>query len=207
MSKEINQNEVISKDLMTIPNAISFIRILLITPFVAFFISKMYVAATVTVAISGISDFFDGMIARKFHQESELGKILDPLADKLTLIAVGICLVFIEPYVLPLMVIMVTKDILMIVGGTLIIQKGVIPPKSSWYGKVSTFMFYISVAAVVLMAVFNYVNKPLSLALLSVTALMMIYSLINYALIFFKIQRDLKGNDDKSSVQVSITDK
>ena len=85
--REDNKNEVISKDLMTIPNAISFTRILLITPFVAFFIKEMYVAAAITVGISGLSDLFDGMIARKFNQESELGKVLDPLADKLTLIA------------------------------------------------------------------------------------------------------------------------
>ena len=206
MSNE-KKNEVISKDLMTIPNAISFIRILLITPFVAFFIERMYIAAAVTVGISGISDLLDGMIARKFHQESELGKVLDPLADKLTLIAVGVCLIFIEPYVLPLMIIMVVKDVLMIVGGTIIINKGVIPPKSSWYGKASTFMFYISVGVVVLMAIFNYKNDVLCFAILGITAGMMIFSLVNYAIIFFKIQKELKTKEINSTVTASITDK
>ena len=206
-----NKNEVISKDLMTIPNAISFIRILLITPFVAFFVSAKYVTgnyipAFVILGLSGISDLLDGMIARKFHQESELGKVLDPLADKLTLIAVGVCLIMIEPLVLPLMIIMVAKDILMIIGGTVIINKGVIPPKSSWYGKVSTFMFYISVGMVVLMAVLNYVNKPLTLIVLGITAAMMIYALVNYAIIFFKIQKQLKSSENNASVQASITD-
>lgn len=205
MSNE-NKNEVISKDLMTIPNAISFIRILLITPFVAFFIERMYVAAAITVGISGLSDCFDGYIARRFNQESELGKVLDPLADKLTLIAVGVCLIFIEPYVLPLMIIMVLKDILMIIGGTIIINKGVIPPKSSWYGKVSTLMFYISVGMVVLMAIFNYENKILSLSVLGITAAMMIFSLINYAVIFVKINKQLKNADSGATVQASITD-
>lgn len=212
MSNE-TKNEVISKDLMTIPNAISFVRILLITPFVAFFIAAKYITgnyvpAVVIIALSGISDLFDGMIARKFHQESELGKVLDPLADKLTLIAVGICLIFIEPYVLPLMIIMVLKDILMIIGGTIIINKGVIPPKSSWYGKASTFMFYISVAMVVCMEVFNFHNETISLAVLGVTAGMMIFSLVNYAIIFFKIQKQIKSKEENTSaVQASITDK
>ena len=198
---------------MTIPNAISFVRILLITPFVAFFITAEYstgnyIAAIIIIALSGISDLFDGMIARKFHQESELGKVLDPLADKLTLIAVGICLIFIEPYVLPLMIIMVLKDILMIIGGTIIINKGVIPPKSSWYGKASTFMFYISVAMVVLMEIFNFHNETISLAVLGVTAGMMIFSLVNYAIIFFKIQKQIKSKEEATStVQASITDK
>lgn len=212
MSNE-TKNEVISKDLMTIPNAISFVRILLITPFVAFFIAAKfitgnYIPAIIIIALSGISDLFDGMIARKFHQESELGKVLDPLADKLTLIAVGICLIFIEPYVLPLMIIMVLKDILMIIGGTIIINKGVIPPKSSWYGKASTFMFYISVAMVVLMEIFNFHNETISLAVLGVTAGMMIFSLVNYAIIFFKIQKQIKTKEESTStVQASITDK
>ena len=212
MSNE-TKNEVISKDLMTIPNAISFVRILLITPFVAFFIAAKfitgnYIPAMILIALSGISDLFDGMIARKFHQESELGKVLDPLADKLTLIAVGICLIFIEPYVLPLMIIMVLKDILMIIGGTIIINKGVIPPKSSWYGKASTFMFYISVAMVVLMEIFNFHNETISLAVLGVTAGMMIFSLVNYAIIFFKIQKQIKTKEESTStVQASITDK
>ena len=204
--REDNKNEVISKDLMTIPNAISFTRILLITPFVAFFIKEMYVAAAITVGISGLSDLFDGMIARKFNQESELGKVLDPLADKLTLIAVGICLIFIEPYVLPLMIIMVAKDVFMIIGGTIVINQGVIPPKASWYGKVSTFMFYISVAMVVLMAILGYKNETLTFTVLGVTAGMMIFSLINYAIIFFKIQKQLESKaDDKKPVQASIT--
>ena len=213
MSNE-KKNEVISKDLMTIPNAISFIRILLITPFVTFFIAakyqiiNSYLPAVVFLAISGISDLLDGMIARKFHQESELGKVLDPLADKLTLIAVGVCLIFIEPYVLPLMIIMVLKDILMIIGGTIVINQGVIPPKSSWYGKASTFMFYISVALVVLMEVFDYHNETISLTVLGVTSGMMIFSLVNYTIIFFKIQKQIKMKEDNSSsVQASITDK
>ena len=133
--------------------------------------------------------------------------MLDPLADKLTLIAVGVCLIFIEPYVLPLMIIMVLKDVLMIIGGTIVINQGVIPPKSSWYGKASTFMFYISVALVVLMEVFNFHNETISLTVLGVTSGMMIFSLVNYAIIFFRIQKQNKMKEkDLPSVQASITD-
>ena len=216
MSNE-KKNEVISKDLMTIPNAISFFRIILITPFVALFIvgrylTKDYTPAIIVLVISGISDFFDGFIARRFHQESELGKVLDPLADKLTLIAVGICMICIEPYVLPLMIVMVVKDILMIIGGTIIINQGIIPPKSSWYGKISTFMFYVSVVLVVAMAIFDFRNETLSFTVLGVTAGMMIFSLVNYAIIFFRIQKQQKEKKQNkeaaiSSVQASITTK
>ena len=190
--KEFNKKELITKDLMTIPNAISFARVVLITPFVAFFVAKWYVAAAITIAISGLSDCFDGMIARKFHQESEFGKIIDPLADKLTLLAAGICVIIIEPFALPLMALMVLKDVLMIVGGVIVVKKGIVPPKSAWYGKVGTILFYITIGVIVLMAVFGYVNRPLTIILLSVTLAIELFSLVNYAIMFVKLMKGQK---------------
>lgn len=197
MNQDLNKSKIITKDLMTIPNAISFIRILLITPFVAFFVTGCYIPAAVTVALSGLSDCFDGMIARHFHQESEIGKVLDPLADKLTLIAIGICLIFIEPYVLPLMIVMVVKDTLMIIGGTIIIKRGIIPPKSVWYGKVSTILFYLTVGAIVLMTILDYHNIALTLSMLGVTLALMLYSLVMYSIKFVKL---LKDNQEAQNV-------
>lgn len=193
--ESIDKKEIITKDLLTIPNAISFFRIILITPFVAFFVAKMYVAATITVALSGLSDCFDGMIARKFHQESEFGKIIDPLADKLTLLAAGVCVIMIEPFALPIMLLMVVKDVLMIGGGVVVVKKGIIPPKSSWYGKLGTVLFYVTIGVIVLMAVFNYVNKPLSITLLLITAAVEIFSLVNYAIIFFRLLKEKKASE------------
>lgn len=199
MKNEMSKSEIITKDLMTVPNALSFIRILLITPFVAFFISGYYIPAAVMVALSGLSDCFDGLIARRFHQESEIGKILDPLADKLTLIAIGVCLIFLEPYLLPIMITMVVKDTLMLIGGTIIIKKGIIPPKSVWYGKLSTFLFYLTVGGIVLMSVLDYHNKVLTLSLLGVTLALMLFSLVMYTIKFFQlIQIDNKAEDDAS---------
>lgn len=187
MNRELNKSELITKDLMTVPNALSFIRILLITPFVAFFITKSYIPAAVVIALSGLSDCFDGMIARHFHQESEFGKVLDPLADKLTLIAIGICLIFIEPDVLPLLVVMVLKDTLMIIGGVIIIRKGIIPLKSVWYGKVSTILFYFTVGTIVLMTILDFKCDLLKFIMLGVTLAMMLFSLVMYSIKFVQL--------------------
>ena len=198
MSNNNEVKEIITKDLMTVPNALSFIRILLITPFVACFVTHNYLAATVFLVLSGLSDCFDGVIARRFHQESEMGKILDPLADKLTLIAVGVCLCFVEPFVIPLMAVMVIKDTLMLIGGSMIINKGIVPPKSAWYGKLSTILFYVSVVAIVAMAVFNYSNLALTVSMLGVTLLFMLISLILYARKFFELikqENDSEGDN------------
>ncbi len=196
---ETEKKELITKDLMTIPNAISFFRVILITPFVAFFVAKMYVAATITVAISGLSDCFDGLIARKLHMESEFGKIIDPLADKLTLLAAGFCVILIEPMALPLMAAMVIKDLLMIIGGVLVVKHGMIPPKSAWYGKVGTVLFYITVGLIVLMAVFGYVNRPLTISLLCVTLAFELFSFINYAFIYVKLMKKKDKDQDSKT--------
>ena len=205
MNSQKPQNEELSKNTFTIPNIISLFRIILITPFVVFFLYGDYLVATIILVVSGISDFLDGVIARKLHQESELGKILDPLADKLTLIAVGVCLIFIEPFVLPLMIIMVAKDLLMLIGGSIVIKQGVIPPKSKWYGKLSTVLFYFTVSLIVAMKVFNFVNRPISIVLLAVTAFMMLFSLFNYALMYIAIQKDLKNKETTTNVTARVT--
>ncbi len=203
--KTQQNNEPLSKNTFTIPNILSMFRIILITPFVVCFLDGMYLPAVIIIVVSGLTDCLDGVIARRFHQESELGKILDPLADKLTLIAVGVCLIVIEPFVLPLMIIMVVKDVLMLIGGTDIIKRGVIPPKSKWYGKLSTVMFYVTVGVIVLMKVFEYENRLISIIMLSVTAFMMLFSLINYAAMYIQIKRDLKQSDKKQEVTAQVT--
>ncbi|MBQ2092705.1 MAG: CDP-alcohol phosphatidyltransferase family protein, partial [Clostridia bacterium] len=78
------------KDAKTIPNLLSLIRIILVPFFVYFFVTKRYLIAVIIILISGLSDAFDGKIARHFNQISKLGKLLDPAADKLTQIAITV---------------------------------------------------------------------------------------------------------------------
>lgn len=199
MKKRVHApNDELQTNTFTIPNVLSFLRIILITPFVVLFLKGEYVPAACIIVLSGLTDCFDGMIARKLHQESELGKVLDPLADKLTLLAVGVCLIFIEPFVLPLMIVLVLKDFLMLIGGMVIIKKGIIPPKSKWYGKLGTVMFYLTVTVISVMKIFNYVNVTLSIILLSVTVLIMVFALVMYIFTFFKLIKDYNESVAKS---------
>ena len=77
---------------INVPNALSVLRILLIIPFVILYTRGEFVWAVVCLVLSGLSDLFDGMIARRFHQQTEVGQMLDPIADKLTQGTVAICL-------------------------------------------------------------------------------------------------------------------
>ena len=204
----------LSNRAFTIPNIICLVRILLITPFVNFFLDEQYIWAAVVIIASGLSDCFDGMIARKFNQESELGKILDPLADKLTLLAVGICLCVIEPFFLPVVIILVLKDILMLIGSSKVVKMGIIVPKSKWYGKVGTVMFYVTVTFIVFVEMMQSMDDPLiyieyetgkwiSMVMLCLTAVMMIFAFIMYTKTYREIMRKAEASKEESA---SITE-
>lgn len=204
----------LSNRAFTIPNLICLVRILLITPFVEFFLNEEYVWASVIIILSGLSDCFDGMIARKFNQESELGKILDPLADKLTLLAVGICLCVVEPIFLPVVIILVVKDLLMLIGSSKVIKMGILVPKSKWYGKVGTVMFYVTVTFIVFTKIMQasenpliYISEPVSrtvsMVMLCLTAAMMIFAFVMYVRTFRDILSKAEVSQDTSA---SITE-
>lgn len=76
----------------TIPNWLCFVRIALIPVFSVLFIKEQYIAAFITMIVVALTDVFDGKIARKYNMVSNLGKILDPIADKLSQIAIVIIL-------------------------------------------------------------------------------------------------------------------
>lgn len=87
-------HRIFSKDqVLTIPNLLSVIRLALIPLIVWLYVGKQaYSAAVIVILISGATDIIDGAITRRFHMVSDLGKILDPIADKLTQGAVILCL-------------------------------------------------------------------------------------------------------------------
>lgn len=134
----------------TIPNLLSFIRIILIPFFGYFLVKDQLLIAAVIIAISGLTDLFDGKIARRFNQVSNLGKILDPIADKLTIITIAI-IMFIKFRQADdsmirafswVFLIFLLKDAVMVIGGAVMIALGVKPGAAEIYGKVATCVFY-----------------------------------------------------------------
>lgn len=195
--RNLKAERVDTEDILTIPNILSFLRILLITPFMILFLNGNYVWASLMIIISGLTDCVDGFIARKFNQVSEFGKVLDPVADKLTLLAVGVGICIISPEVITVMVILIIKDILMMVGGLSLIKNDIKPPPARWYGKVGTVLFYLSVCTIVVLKVAD-INVPyLSLIMLSVTAATMIFALIKYFLLFLDLLKNSEINQNK----------
>lgn len=186
MMKEIKKN-------CTIPNLLTLLRIAVIIPMSRLILKGNYLAAGILLLISAVSDMFDGMIARRFNQITQLGKILDPIADKLTLIAIVICINVIYPYVYPFVIIMFAKEIAMLIGGAVLLKKKIKPPAAKWFGKVATAVFYVSMITLVgLKAIWDIHLSWLTTTLFSLTAALMIFSLLNYAIIFFQLLKENK---------------
>ena len=135
---------------LTIPNLLSVIRILLIPVFAVLFNEGNYLWAVIVLAISGLTDFFDGKIARKFNQISALGKLLDPIADKLTQITIAIVFYMtfsgssdetVKKFSWVFLVFLI-KEAVMVVGGAIMIMLGLKPVAAEMPGKIATFAFY-----------------------------------------------------------------
>ena len=178
----------LKKENFNIPNILSFIRIIIIIPFVWYFLNDEYLLAAAMLMLSAMSDMFDGIIARKLNQITKLGKILDPVADKLTLTAVVVCIGIKFPETILLVVILILKDVSMLIAGSFLLKKGIDPPAAKWYGKLSTIFFYISVIIIVaLKAIWGITNPIISILLLSVTSFFMLFALFKYFILFLKL--------------------
>ena len=146
-----NKTKYLFTNVWTIPNLLSFLRILMVPLFAYLFLKGQITTAVAVLAASGLSDFFDGKIARRFNQVSELGKILDPIADKLTSSTIAV-LLFYTFYIAEnkslhlfawVFLLFIVKELVMLIGGALMIHFGIKPGAAEIFGKVATMAFYI----------------------------------------------------------------
>ncbi len=151
--------------IITVPNLLTFMRMALIPVFASLLFYGNSVWALVVFLIAGISDGVDGFLARRFKQESELGTIIDPIADKLLMTTAFIVLSL--PHVLepvkhlpiPFWVTaaVIGRDVLIVtVAGAIHIMTGFKGFKPSWLGKLSTFVQVVAVTLILVAAVSGY---------------------------------------------------
>ena len=138
------------KGSLTIPNLLSVIRIALIPVFAVLYLRGDMIPAVTILIVSGLTDLFDGKIARRFNQVSDLGKILDPVADKLTQITVAVILLikFLQaesPVIHAfgwVFIVFLAKEGFMVLGGLAMLLCGLRPGAAEMPGKVATVVFY-----------------------------------------------------------------
>lgn len=164
-----------------VPNILTIIRFILI-PIILFFIfTGNYLLGFVFFTISGITDILDGTIARKFNLISTFGKLMDPLADKLTQISVLASLVIKDIIPIWILIIVVLKELIMIVGASFLYGKDVVV-YSKWYGKLSTVLFYIAIVISLITKQFEISGlwANLDLVLYCIALATTVFSLIMY---------------------------
>lgn len=137
-----------------IPNILTILRFILVPFIVVLIFQENYIAAFIILTISGITDILDGFIARKFNFITNFGKLVDPLADKVTQISVLVTLAL--KHIIPfwILVIVFLKEFLMISGASFLYGKELVV-SSKWYGKLTTVLFYIAIVSSFLIRSWN----------------------------------------------------
>lgn len=127
-----------------IPNILTIIRFFLIPFIIIFALQSNYIVATIFLVLSGITDVVDGFIARKFNFITNFGKLIDPLADKTTQIAVLLTLAFKDIIPFWIIIVVAIKEATMIAGASFLYGKELVV-SSKWFGKLATVLFYIAI--------------------------------------------------------------
>lgn len=181
------------KDLWSIPNILCYIRFLLIPVFVILYIKadepKEYLQAAAVVLVSGMTDFLDGFIARTFDMVTEFGKLIDPMADKLTQISLIFVLIVKIKWMFLLLILFVIMQTFMLVAGIVMLRKGKRLNGSKWFGKVSTAVFY---AVMLVLIAVPALPTSVTNILMIVCSAFLLLSFSLYVKEYLGMYRDLK---------------
>lgn len=155
----------VSSRILTVPNLLTMFRMALIPVFVSLLMGRKFEWALAVFVLAGVTDGLDGLIARRFKQGSQLGTILDPIADKLLLVTSFIVLSIpaIAPQPLPrhfpvpfwVTVAVISRDVFIVVGAAAInIVTGFSGFRPSWLGKINTTVQILAIAFILVAASF-----------------------------------------------------
>ena len=187
----MTKRKITAKEIFSIPNLMGYFRILLIPVFTWIYVQadsvSDYYTAAVLVGISGLTDMFDGKVARKFNMITELGKFIDPLADKLTQGALVICFAIRYPLMRAVLVLFIVKEGFMGIMGLLLLPRGKKLDGAKWFGKVSTFVFYTVMFIII---VFPSLDIGVRDILILVSGIFLLLAFLLYAQVFLRMYQE-----------------
>lgn len=183
-------------DLFKLPNILCYIRIIMVPVFlyVYFTADKQsdYYMATCVVLASGITDFLDGQIARRCNMITDLGRIIDPVADKLMQLAMVVALTMKIKYMYILVIYLVLKEIITSVTGFIVIRKYARRLNGAkWYGKVCTALLYV---VMLVLVAFPRIDTSVQNILLIVCAAGLTLAFVMYMRLYVIMITDAKYN-------------
>lgn len=187
-----------AKEIFSIPNIMSYFRIILIPVFSYMYLTaetgRDYILAAAVVLLSSLTDLFDGMIARKFNMVTKLGKILDPVADKISHAALALCLAIRYPLMWALLALMAVKEGYMAIMGIKYLKKGKMMNGAMWFGKICTASLFVG-----LMAMFLIYNMPLVWVNTIIIVLMIIMAITFF--MYIQLYKNMKNECTKEETK------
>lgn len=185
------------QQIFSIPNILSFVRFLLIPVIIVLYCAyKQYLFAAGVVVFSAITDVVDGFIARKFNMITDLGKFLDPVADKLTQAAMIVCAATINWWIVFLLVLMIVRELLLFIWGYLFFKKNDKVNSARWYGKLSTVVVYL---VMFILFVFPNLQTDIVGILFSACVIVVVLSTILYGNFYVSLFRQYKREEKANS--------
>jgi len=187
--EEYSHEDLKARMVFNIPNSLTVLRIILAPVFMITLMNHDYAIAMTVLIIASISDFFDGFIARKFHMESKIGAILDPIADIIfmTFTIIALLLKFNLPVWLA--IIIFTRDLLILLGGLSLHFLKAKYTKENTLGKVARFVQLFTLTIYTLTYINNYHAEWIEI-LIDVTAAITIASIVIYIRRGYHLIRD-----------------
>lgn len=137
-----------------VPNILTVIRVLLVPVILYYLLEDNYILAFIFLTLSGFTDILDGFIARKFNFITNFGKLMDPLADKITQVSILTVLALQDIIPMFILVVVIVKEFFMISGASFLYGKEFVV-SSRWYGKLATVLFYVAIVASLFIRYFN----------------------------------------------------
>ncbi len=179
------------KEFFSIPNLLSYLRIAMLPFFVWLYFEgdqgEANWGALFVMLLSGVTDYADGVIARKCNMITEWGKIIDPFADKMTQLTVACCLAIVYPYMFFLFAIMFLKELVTFI--TTVVQwkvNGLRIDSAMWFGKLSTFVFYLLM--VVVMGFGELLPPIVNQSCVAVTGALMLFAFVRYMMVLVRLK-------------------
>ena len=179
------------KEILTIPNLLSLFRLALIPVYISIYLgaqsnSDYFLAASI-LALSCLTDMIDGKIARKFNMITDLGKLLDPIADKLTQFALILCLSLRHPVLWFVIVLFFIKELFQLIGCAISLQKGMKMTGALMPGKICTTVLFISL---IIMVMLPNLNASIVLSLAIMDSIFLVFAFVSYTFAF--LSKDAK---------------
>ena len=183
------------KQLFTIPNLLSLLRLCMIPLIIWLYCTqKNYALTAVVLVLSGLTDMVDGYIARRFNMVTDLGKALDPVADKLTQASVMFCLLSRFRMMLVPLLLLIFKEVCNGVMSLVVIKKTGKVCGADWHGKVCTWLLY---AMMFVHIVCFDISREWTTALIGICVIMMTVSFALYMVRNYKmLTKEVTNNDN-----------